>query len=272
MARFTLISMLLLLTVIPVSAGDFSLEVGLDIATGDYGTDENLTAITVPVTLRYMAEGYSLALGFPWVSQSKGTTVFMGGRRFGNGMSGSSMAAGTGGGMMGGGSSANGVNTGDSNTGLGDATLDAELRVWRPQFGPALSLLGYLKTPTGDDDKGLGTGAWDFGAGFAARQEFGNWFLDGSLRAIFPGDNGAFQPDQYWDWTTAAGWYQGDHMSLSLGLEGATAPFEGEENPLELVARFGWDGEVFGFGGHLLSGLNDGSPDYGGGVFVFRDF
>lgn len=164
------------------------------------------------------------------------------------------------------------VDTTASNSGLGDVSLDADLVLWQPASGPEVRLLGYLKAPTGDDDKGLGTGAWDFGGGLSARQNLGDWFLDGSLRAIFPGENGGFQPDQYWDWTSAVGRYQGDHLWFSGGLEGATAPFDNAEDALDLVARFGWDGDRYGYGGHLLGGLSDGSPDVGGGLFIYRNF
>ncbi|ORJ60507.1 transporter [Geothermobacter hydrogeniphilus] len=264
MTRIYLSILAVLLTALPVSARGLSLEVGLDVTSGDYGTDETVTGVTIPLTVSYSAERYSLAVTLPWVSQSKGTTIFMGGRRFDNGVPGTII----GGGGMGG----RRIDTTESNSGLGDASLDADLVLWRPASGPEIRLLGYLKAPTGDDDKGLGTGAWDFGGGLSARQDLGDWFLDGSLRAIFPGENGDFQPDQYWDWTASVGRYQGEHLWFSGGLEGATAPYDGGDNALEVVGRCGWDGEGFGFGGHLLAGLSNGSPDIGGGVFAYRSF
>ncbi|TYO98248.1 hypothetical protein EDC39_10743 [Geothermobacter ehrlichii] len=262
MLKLLLSTGLLLLSVLPVSAAGLSLEVGLDVASGDYGTDETVTAVTVPVTLAWSTADFDLALTLPWISQSEGTTVLMGGRRFGGMADGLSTVGGMGGGRLA---------AAGSSEGLGDVSLESNWAFWSSS-SLELSLLGYLKAPTGDDSKGLGTGAWDVGAGLAVRRLLGDWFLDGSLRSILPGDNGDYQPDPYWEWSAAVGRYLAGGWNVSGGLEGATAPFDGEDDALELVGRVGWEGNDFGFGGHLLGGLSDGSPDVGAGIYIFHLF
>jgi len=263
MKRILFFAVLAVLTAItPVMGQDLKLELGFDVASGDYGTTETLTAVSIPLTVGWHNDRLDLALTIPWISQSKGTTVLMGGRRFGSDNPTSTI------GTMG----RRRVGASESSSGLGDINLDAAFLLLQPAAGPELSLLGYLKAPTGDDTEGLGTGAWDAGGGLELYQPVDDWFADLSLRYILPGDNGTYQPDAYWDWSAVVGRYLNDSWQISLGLDGATAPFDGEEDALELIGALDWDFADYGAGCYLLTGLSDGSPDFGGGAYIALRF
>jgi len=162
----------------------------------------------------------------------------------------------------------------DSQSGLGDITLTAGYAVLEEgETLPLVRVLAYVKLPTADEEKGLGTGEFDFGGGIGLAKWFGKWttYLEGMY--VLPGSSGDFDPDNYWNFLASVSFRLTDTLRPGISLSGGTAAFDGASAPLETRFKLSyWNSENFSFGGYLGKGLSDGSPDFGAGVFGFYSF
>ena len=250
----------------------YSLGIGIEFATGDYGTDTTTDSLRIPLTVNYYpSDRIDLSLEIPYIYQSSGATVSLGGMRFpGDSDMGSGMDGGGGSGMMGdfGGSDGAEDRT-ESRSGLGDITLTAGYIVVKESAAiPLVRPIAYVKFPTADEDEGLGTGEFDFGGGLSLAKWFGRWstYVEGMY--IAPGSSSDFEPDNYWTYQGSLGYRFTDHLSSGLALSGATAAFDGAPDALEAKARINyWTSERASLGGYVGKGLREGSPDYGAGIF-----
>lgn len=251
----------------------YSLGIGFEFATGDYGTDTTTDSFRIPLTVGYYpSDRIDLSLEIPYIYQSAGTTVSLGGMRFpgdsdmGSGMNGS------GSGMMGGfggSSSAGAEGRTESRSGLGDITLTAGYILLKESAViPLVRPIAYVKFPTADEDEGLGTGEFDLGGGLSLAKWFGRWSTDVEGMYITPGSSSDFEPDNYWTYLGALSYRFTDHFSSGLALSGATAAFDGAPDALEAKARINyWTSERAILGGYVAKGLSEGSPDYGVGIY-----
>ncbi len=243
---------------------DFSVGFGAEFETGSYGGDTTLDSWRGSLVLDwYPAAWLGLSLEIPFVSQtSSRDAVIVGGRlmpRRGNG-------GGTGTTVV--------QSETRTESGLGDLTLDADLRLLaETDSHPGFGALLYAKAPTADTDKGLGTGEFDWGAGLRASKIVGDWSLSAKALHIQPGTSSLYKPDPYWDWSASLNYLGYLSLRPGIGLNGGTAAFDSEDDPLEISARLG----ILGSGRTSVSldlahGLSDGSPDWSGGIFCFFDF
>ena len=260
----------------PVQASDRKVSVGLgfEFATGDYGTDETTDSYKVPLIVNYHpTERLGFKLEIPYIYQSNSTTVTLGGMRFPARMEGSGGGGGAGGGM-GMGSSASSSDLSDSQSGLGDITLTAGYAVLEEQENsPLVRPLLYAKFPTADENKGLGTGEFDYGAGLGLAKWFGNWstYLEGMY--VLPGSSGDFDTDNYWTYQVSASYRLNDTLRPGVSLLGGTAAFDEASDPLEARLNLDyWASDRGSFGCYLAKGLSDGSSDFGVGIFGYISF
>jgi len=239
---------------------NLSLGTGFEFETGDYGTDRTIDIWRVPLLIEWApVERLALSLEIPYLHQSNtGTTVLLGGMpRRRNRLAGSG-----------------GSTTTSSQSGLGDVTLDASLTLLQEGAQtPRLLGLVYAKLPTADEDKGLGTGEFDFGGGLGLGKKFGLWSAYGEAQYILPGTSSTFDPDRYWEWLAALSYRTGSALRPGISLSGGTSPFAGADDPLEVKARLGGlGGEHSSYSIYLSRGLSDASPDWGLGIFGYLDF
>jgi hypothetical protein len=249
----------------------FSLGLGLDYARGDFGTASTSSYTTIPLTLDWFpSERFSLELTVPFLYQSTITTGY---------------AATTGGvpaaqayyggrGMNGSGQSVV-VSGSEDQSGLGDITLLPAYNLLldgegSPQFG----LTCYLKFPTADEDKGLGTGSFDWGPGLTLSKWLGDWQPFAEGRYIFQGASRAETGARDYllaDAGLGYGW--SEELYTALFARAGSATFDGMTAPLELRLKTVWGfGENTSTEFYLLKGLSDGSPEYGGGLAFFVGF
>jgi len=250
--------------------GPLSIGTGFEYATGDYGTDETIDSVRVPLILDYYSERFDLQVEIPWIYQSGGTTVTMGGMRFPTDGGGDHQGR-HGSGMD---SSNDSSDLSESHSGLGDITLTGGLVLLdESDRFPLVRLLGYLKVPTADDEKGLGTGEFDFGAGLGLAKWLGNWttYLEGMY--VLPGSSSTYDPDNYWNFLASASYRLTDALRPGVSLSGGTAAFDGASAPLEFRVKISyWTQGNASFGAYLAKGLSNGSPDFGTGIFGFFNF
>jgi len=267
----------LLLMAAPVLAADNSLSVslGFEYASGDYGTGQTTDSYRIPLTIDYLPnEKFDFELVIPYLHQNNGGTVSLGGMRvpMGNASSGGGSGGGSGMGGMGGGSSTT-TNSG-AQSGLGDITLTTgyALIAETADF-PLLRPLVYLKLPTADKSKGLGTGAFDFGGGLSLAKNLGAWSTYAEALYIVTGSTGSFAPDNYWSYQASAAYSLSNQLSCAVALSGATAPFTGADNPLEAQFKVNYlTTPQQSVGGYLVKGLSNGSADCGVGVYAAFNF
>ena len=242
----------------------FSISLGFDFASGDYGTAQTTDSYSIPLTIGYYPSArLDFSLEIPYLYQSDSSTVLLGGTRF--------PMQGTGGGpgsSMGGmGGSTTSVTS--SQSGIGDINLTAGFQVVaETPTSPMLRPLVYLKAPTADKEKGLGTGAFDFGGGLSAGKIIGNWSIYGEALYIIPGSTSAYKPDNYLTYQGSLRYQLSQNLNIGSAISGGTPAFTEASDTLEiqLTSRYRVS-ENGSIGIYLGKGLTDSSPDYTTGFY-----
>jgi hypothetical protein len=210
--------------------------------TGDYGQDRRTDIYYGSVMIkRYLSKG-DVTLTVPYVDVPSDGVTFVGGT--------AEADTGAGGGA-----------------GLGDIILKGRYYAV-DQDGPLpfIDLVGSIKFPTADEDKGLGTGEFDFTAlsEFTWRLGDSPWSALAELGYTFVGKMPGEDMKNRWLFSVGLAYEVDPKITLSGYLDGRTAIFEGEENPLSilLVGQYKFRPDLrldtlFEFG------LTDGSPDFG---------
>lgn len=259
-----------------LAAPRFSLGLGIDYARGDFGTDSTSTYTTLPLTLDWFPnERFNVELTVPFVNQSTSTT----GYAATGGVSAAQAYRGGGRGMNTAGMNTAGMSTvvtgSEDQSGLGDITLQSAYNVMLDSEGkPQLGLTCYLKFPTADADKGLGTGAFDWGPGLQLSKWLGDWQPFAEGRYIFQGSSGEeIGARDYFLADAGLGYGWSEDLYVALFSRFGSTVFDGMAAPLELRLKTVWGyGESTATEFYLMKGLSDGSPEYGGGIAFFVDF
>jgi hypothetical protein len=256
-------------------AGDtaLSVELGVEFATGDYGTGITTDSVTVPLTIDwYPLQRLEFKVEVPFIYQSNSTTTSAAGVRFRRGKAaGDHGPAGNG---NGGPSTTSDYDTSRSVNGLGNVSLKAGYIVLEegatlPRIMPKV----YVEFPTADKDKGLGTGEFVTGLGLEMDKWFGGWhaYLDGTYN--FQGRSDEYQLKDFLSYEGGIGYQVTDRLLTTLLMQGATELTDLSsgllETRLKLAYRLTGRAGVQGF---LAAGLTSGSPDFGAGVSMSYDF
>ncbi len=246
--------------------------IGAEVTHGDYGVNADATVVTVPLLVLLNptpAVDLSLELPLLYLSNRSGSgmVVTQGGgvgQRRGNG-TGNGAGTGTGGRK---------VSRQISEAGLGDISLTAgwtlrEEGDWLPRIRPML----YLKAPTGDDGRGLGTGTFEGGPGLSLAKWLGRFQLFAESSYLFQDHTATYRGLDYLSYSGGVGLQATDRLFVSTYLKGMSARVEGGAHPLEgrlrcnflQSRRVAW--EVYG-----LAGFTDASPAAGGGLLMIYQF
>ena len=238
-----------------------SVSLGFDFASGNYGTSQTTDSYSIPLIIGYYpTERLDFSLEIPYLYQNAGSTVSLGGMRFPMQTSGSGMG-GTGGGTT--------SSLTNSQSGLGDMTLTAGYVLLSDSATtPTLRPLVYVKAPTADKDKGLGTGAFDIGGGVSLGKVFGDWSAYTEVLYVAPGSTSAYNPDNYWTYQGSLSYELTQKLDVGLALSGATAAFAGNSAALEVQLKSSYRvSEQSNIGAYMGQGLSDSSPDYTAGFY-----
>lgn len=252
----------------------FSLGLGFDYATGDYGSASRSEFISVPLYLDlYPTERLDLELIVPYLYQrleADGAASILyrtqgGGVGARRGGPASTTVAGT---------PLHSSNGRTSESGLGDITLTAgyilvEESPGRPQLRPTL----YLKFPTADKDQGVGTGEFDFGPGLTLSKWLGDWQLFAEGSYVFQGESQLYATQDYFAYNGGVGRQISESFYGALQARGATAPAEGAQEALDGQLKGVWRlASDISLEGSVGAGLADGSADFSSSLAVFFDF
>jgi len=245
----------------------YAVGIGAELTHGDYGSNADATAVTLPVLVAINPlEAVDLALELPMVFLSS---------RSGSGI----VVTQSGGvGYRRGASSAAATTTATTTTvteaGLGDISLTAGWTLAADsELMPKIRPTFFLKAPTGDEDLGLGTGTFEAGPGLSLSKWLGELqlFADGAY--IFQNSSSSYEGKNYVSYSAGGGFQTTERLFVSLYLKGSSAKASGGTGPVEGYVKFNYlqsrrvSWELFG-----LTGLNDASPDAGGGLLVMYQF
>jgi hypothetical protein len=234
------------------SADSLTLSLGGEYTTGDYGGDSDIKDVYVPVTAAYGAGHFwgRLTVPYAYVDAPEGTVI-----------QGGQVVPGTG----------NNITEG----GIGDVILGLTYRdLWTSaDRNSGLDLTSKIKFGTADQDKGLGSGENDY-----SLQLDGYTFIDAlSLYATagykWRGNTDGFESQDDW-FAGAGGSYRiVPRTRIGMAVSYRPDPVEGgNDDATDLtvyVTRLA--GKSWWVEGYALTGLSDGSPDWGvGGSVTFE--
>lgn len=237
---------------------DWKLSASLDYESGKFGTGTRSSSVYIPVTLKRYLGDWSASLTLPYLSQSSnGQVTNVGGRPVKIRRAPSSTTATT------------------TQSGLGDVVVRGGYAFMQEDTQPCdLSLVGKIKLPTADKDKGLGTGKFDEGLGL----EFGkrivpSWTFLADLYYTIIGDPAGVDLNNQAAVDLGFSHPLGEDWTATVLFEGSNALVSGEPAPLDLRGTLDYKlGEQSRIFGGVLLGLSRGSPDYGfslGGSYRF---
>ncbi len=246
----------------------YSLGLGLEFSTGKYGTDTRTNAVFVPLSVAvFPNDRLDFFLELPFVYQSNNNVV----SRLGGSMHNSQTSTGSTT-MMGSGSGMGGGGMGEG--GIGDITLKAGYVMFPegdklPQIRPNV----FVKFPTADKNKSLGTGEFDGGVAVAFWKWFEKWGTFAEAGYAIQGKSSSIPLKNYLYYSTGVGYQVSDSFRPMLILKGSTEPVAGIDPLLEARVKLRYQAsKQVGIEGYLAKGITKSSPDVGTGIAVYYDF
>ncbi|MGH7313281.1 MAG: transporter [Candidatus Rokuibacteriota bacterium] len=234
----------------------FQLKLGAGYDNGDFGTSETTHTAYAPVTLRYLGERFDVGVTalFVYLDSPENVTIVDGRPTLTGQPRGRDQVA-----------------------GIGDTIIRARYFLvddpgpgsWYGGFAPFVK----LKLPTGDEDRGLGTGEYDVGVGLEFDKQLAEIvFIFGDVSYTFMGD----PPDQ--NFRDRPGVSLG--LAIRLGTVTASAMLDwrrallsGNDDPLEVLGALAVrTSPTTTITPYAFAGLTDGSPDWGVGIEVSYRF
>ena len=268
------VAVLFLPSLVYADGPSYAVGLGFEFASGEYGTGIRTDSIYMPFTAAvYPTERLDFSLEIPFVYQS--TSAVVAGQYMGmQGTQGSTSTMALQSGMGGMGTNASAGQVNNSQSGLGDMKLKAGYVLYTEEkYVPAIRPNFYVKFPTADKNKFLGTGAFDGGFGVELTKWFGKWFADGDLGYVIQGNSSVVNVKNYLEYYAGPGYQFTERLRTMVLLKGSTPTVEGASSLLEarLRAKYLFTKHT-GVDGYLAKGITTASPDYGMGLAVFYEF
>lgn len=264
-----------------VQAGEYTYSVGqgFEFSSGKYGTSTRTDSIYAPLTIiASPTDRLGLLLEFPFIYQSNGnvvSSIARGGMQGSKttmlpafGMSGMSRS------RSGSGISSSSVGTNQSESGLGDLTLKVGYILFPEQDSmPQIRPMAFVKFPTADKNKSLGTGELDGGGAVEISKWLGSWNPFAEVGYTVQGKSGQLALRKYITYTAGVGYQVAVDFRPVLLIKGTTPPADGASSLLEVRLKLKYQATKHtGIVGYMAKGITTSSPDYGAGLSVFYDF
>src|SRR5713226_2666273 len=231
---------------------EVSLGAGLSYSTGTYGTSTETKILSVPLTGRYDQGRWVFKLTVPLLHVTGASDVIPGLGKVNNS---NSRGRGRGG-------------VSETATGPGDTVASATYNTYYDSASKlGLDLTGRLKLPTGDADRGLGTGSTDESFQVDLYKTTDRVTLFGDLGYTFFGHSEFVQLQNALNYGVGASYKLDATDSAGLSLDGRQPVTPGGPPQRELTAFWthrvdkAWKTQAY-----VLFGLADGSPDWAAGI------
>ena len=255
----------------------YSIGQGFEFSSGKYGTNTRTDTIFAPFTVMVSpTDRLGLSLEIPFVYQSNGNVVSSLGR---GGMQGSKTTllpvagmgstSGSGSGM-----SPSSASTNQSESGLGDITLrGGYVLVPEKESIPQIRPMAFVKFPTADKNKSLGTGEFDEGFAVEVSKWFGSWNPFAEVGYTVQGKSVQLPLRNYVAYNAGVGYQVAENLRPILLLKGTSPPADGTSSLLEVRLKLKYQATKHtGIDGYVAKGITTNSPDYGTGFSVYYDF
>ena len=231
--------------------GELSAGAGLDYSKGDYGTGSETKILSIPFMARYDSEPWKLRLTIPWLRVTGEGNVIPGIGRTNRGRRGER-----------------------TESGIGDTVLAGSYgAISDAQSGFGLDVTAKLKLPTGDEQRGLGTGSVDKTLQAEPYKRIDRITLFGTLGYTFFGDSDVVDLKNGYLYEVGASTRLDATDSVGGSLYGRQRVVEGGPAQRELTVF--WNRRVAKaqrLQAYFLVGLADGSPDVGIGASALFSF
>lgn len=231
--------------------GELSAGAGIDYSKGDYGTGSETKILSIPFMARYDNDPWKLKATVPYLRVTGQGDVIPGIGRNGRGQRGET-----------------------TESGIGDTVLAATYgALYEPQSKFGLDLTAKLKLPTGDENRGLGTGSVDETLQAELYKSLDRLTVFGTFGYTFFGHSDVVELKNAAHAEVGAITRINATDSVGASLYGRQAVVEGGEPQRELTVF--WNRRVTKaqrFQAYFLLGLADGSPDVGIGASALFSF
>jgi hypothetical protein len=232
----------------------FSLAVGAEYTTGDYGGDQSVEETYVPVTAVLDVERVSFRLTVPYLSVRAPELTYF------DGPDGQPIV---------------GEGPVVTNDGIGD--VQAVVTVYNVlsagDGSSALDLTGKIKFGTADVDAGLGTGEQDYSVQADMFRFFSRFTAMGTLGYSLRGDPEGYDLDDTFYASLGGSYAVTNRVQLGGFFDFREASIQGTDDIQELS---GWVATQVGDRGrvdfYVLTGFSDSSPDWGAGISYRASF
>jgi len=245
----------------------FTLGTGVDYSTGDYGSDTTTEILSVPVTANWRYGNFSARVSVPWLRVSGDPDVLpgVGGVDNGNPLGRGRLP------LLGGPEQPPAQAERGTASGMGDVSA---AMAWTVPLGASAGLdLGVnAKIGTADEDKGLGTGANDYGATLDVYRDFDGTLLFGGVGHTRLGDSEYIDLEHVDSANLGLSRRVGDGRigAMLEHRDAASRDREPRHDATVFYARPTANGGRVQF--HASRGLADGGPEWGAGVSVSTGF
>jgi hypothetical protein len=236
----------------------FKFTTGVDYTSGDYGTGTDTDILYIPFSAKYEHGPWFVGLTVPYIRiESDGSVV--------GGADGTVITKKKRRTKTVGGSTVPDVTT---ESGLGDIVGQVGRSFFLNHSTlPLVDLIGKIKFPTADEDKGLGTGEFDYSIQADVSKTFGRWTPFGTLGYRYIGEPSGTDLNNIFFASLGAGYKLTEQWSTGLILDYRQSTSDNADDPVELTPSATWkprrDWVLTGYG---VFGATDGGPDYGGGL------
>jgi hypothetical protein len=248
------------------SVSSAAVGLGIEVSRGDYGVGADATLVTMPLSVfLYPINKLDITLEAPLLylsSKSDSGVVVTNSGGAGRGRTvNSSKTTVTG-------------STRVQEFGVGDINMTVGWTLLTDGNGiPKIRPTFYVKVPSGDLDRGLGTGTLEAGPGLSVSKWLGNVQLFGEGAYIFQNSKSDYQGRNYVSYLGGVGIQATDRLFVSALAKGSSARSEGAGAQSEGRLKVNYmqsrrlSLEIYG-----LTGFTDASPDYGGGMSIIYQF
>jgi hypothetical protein len=239
--------------------GTVSVGAGVNYSSGTYGTSATTNILSIPFSVRYDSERWTLKATIPWLRITGGTRVIPGIGPVANTNP-----------------RGRGATTATESTasGLGDLVTGVTYNAYydqAPKFG--LDVTGKVKWGTADVDKGLGTGENDYSAQMDAYKTIDRMTWFGGIGYTNLGSSRFIQLRNVWNLNLGGSYKLDERDSAGLTFDGRERVSSTAFPQRELTAFWArkldrnWKMQAY-----ALKGFANGSPDWGAGTSVAYAF
>jgi hypothetical protein len=232
------------------SSGRFSVSVGADYSSGNYGASEDTDVWAIPISLKYRTGAWRFGASTSWLHVTSPNNVDADGNFIGSG------------------------GKKNTETGIGDVHLSAAYALLDDRdYLVGLDIIGKIKIPTADENKFLGSGKTDYGLNLEVFKTISHWTPYWNVGYKWKGDPSGINYKNMWSTSLGFEYQVNRDLIVGAGYDWQQKVTQFSQNAQETSVYSNYhlnDTNKLNF--YLLSGYSDASPDWGSGLVLVHYF